>query len=941
MKYRSKLLKAGICICLSALMSGTAMLSAFATAGEDPGTVDDNDKTFPDPSSFSYDDVEVNFAKGLQYTLHFYDANKCGKRTGRLEWRADCHMEDQHIPLKQYGEDFKGINLPNSWIEEHKAELDPDGDGCLDLEGGMHDAGDHVKFGLPGSYAASTLGWGYYEFRDAYEKTGNAEHMEEILHAFCDFYLKALFYDKDGNLLAYCYQVGEGNIDHNYWLCPDLQGEHLLDFARPAYLCTQENVFKGGDSVGAAESKLENSETNAAKAKAKQTDSRASDMCGGAAAALAISYLNFKDTDPDYAKKCLKGAKDLYEMAVNSHEEDDSMKVLTRGYDGGFYESSYDYDEISWAAVWLYYCACDGDISVRNEEAYEKYITPIISIDMDTTFDNGGHPYTGWFRRIMKDTNNCWNNIWVHCWDTVWGGVFAKLAPVTNIQRDWYIFRWNCEFWSGVTHLDPGLVDTIYDQPFEWDKDPAKPEWTDFLSCSPAGFAVLNEYGSARYNTAGQLCCLVYAKEALNHEKAQDPLRFAKWAEGQMEYIMGKNPMNRPYIVGWSPTAASHPHHRAAHGSKDLNMDHPATQVHVLWGALVGGPDSKDWHRDITKDYVYNEVAVDYNAAVVGACAGLYHFFGTEDMKNQENFPPPEASYKSPEELREFVLKAAVGQDNNRSTQVLIAFTNETLLPPRYLKEAKARYYFNISELIAEGQTVDDINVEMQYDKMAANSQNEYQVKTEIVQYNDKGDCYVEMTWGDFKYYGEMDYQFAIVAPKLKVVPADEENPNERHVAIWDSTNDYSRQDLASEEALGKSLNECPEEYDRITLYVDGKHVWGVSPADAPALFDEVPGKAPNPIEAVGPAVTTAPVSTGTGKQAAKYGDVNCDNKVDVSDVVLLSRILVEDREATVTEQGLLNADVKKDGKRDPDDCTKILRYIAKIIKAEDLGTAD
>ncbi len=56
---------------------------------------------------------------------------------------------------------------------------------------------------------------------------------------------------------------------------------------------------------------------------------------------------------------------------------------------------------------------------------------------------------------------------------------------------------------------------------------------------------------------------------------------------------------------------------------------------------------------------------------------------------------------------------------------------------------------------------------------------------------------------------------------------------------------------------------------------------------------------------------------------------------------MLLSRILVEDREAKVTEQGLLNADVKKDGKRDPDDCSKILRYIAKIIKAEDLGTPD
>ena len=77
--------------------------------------------------------------------------------------------------------------------------------------------------------------------------------------------------------------------------------------------------------------------------------------------------------------------------------------------------------------------------------------------------------------------------------------------------------------------------------------------------------------------------------------------KFADWAEGQMEYIMGKNPMNRAYIVGYSKNAASHPHHRAAHGSKTLNMDEPADQTHVLWGALVGGPDEKDFHNDQTK----------------------------------------------------------------------------------------------------------------------------------------------------------------------------------------------------------------------------------------------------------------------------------------------------------------------------------------------------
>lgn len=894
MKPTLRFLKSGLCVCLSAMMLGACTLPAFASAGEDPGTVDDADKKFPDPDSFSYDDVEVDFAKGLQYTLHFYDANKCGKRTGRLEWRADCHMEDQKIPLKQYGEDYKGINLPEEWIEEHREELDPDGDGTLDCEGGMHDAGDHVKFGLPGSYAASTLGWGYYEFREAYEETGNAEHMEDILHAFCDFYLKSLYYDKDGKLLAYVYQVGEGNIDHNYWLCPDLQGEHLLDFARPAYLATEQNVFS--------------SET-----KSKQKDSRASDMCAGAAAALAINYLNFMDTDPEYAEKCLKGAKDLYEMAVNSHEENDGLEVISLGYDGGFYESSYDYDELAWAAVWLYYCECKGDISVRNEEAYDKYIMPIIAVDESVDQENNGHPYVGYMKRIIADTNNCWNNIWVHCWDTIWGGVFAKLAPVTNLERDWYIFRWNCEFWSGITHLDPGLVDTIWNKEFVWDTQPEKPEATDYLKKTPAGFSMLNEYGSARYNTAAELCCLVYAKEAQGHEKQQDPLRFAQWAKEQMEYIMGKNPMNRPYIVGWSETAASHPHHRAAHGSKTQDMDNPPDQVHVLWGALVGGPDAGDWHRDITKDYIYNEVAVDYNAAVVGACAGLYHFYGTDEMSSEENFPPPESSMKSAEEIREFILKAAVGQESNRQTQVLISFTNETLLPPRYLNEAKARYYFNIEEIFGHGQTVDDIKVDMQYDKMAAQSHNEYEVQTEIVQYNDKGDCYLEMTWAGYKYYGAMDIQFALV----------DETPNAEYDFVWDPSNDYSREGMVTEEGLGKSLNECPAEFDKITLYVDGELVWGIPPEGAPGLDGE----------------TTKPGTGNTSDSEVTYGDVNCDKSVDVADAVLLARMVAEDSTAMITAQGKLNADCKKNENLESDDVVRILQYIARLIDYSVLGT--
>ena len=46
-----------------------------------------------------------------------------------------------------------------------------------------------------------------------------------------------------------------------------------------------------------------------------------------------------------------------------------------------------------------------------------------------------------------------------------------------------------------------------------------------------------------------------------------------------------------------------------------------------LIGALVGGPcDAAGSYHDNMADYVCNEVAIDYNAGLVGAAAGLYHF---------------------------------------------------------------------------------------------------------------------------------------------------------------------------------------------------------------------------------------------------------------------------------------------------------------------------
>ncbi|MBQ7013006.1 MAG: glycoside hydrolase family 9 protein, partial [Oscillospiraceae bacterium] len=668
-------------------------------------------------------EVDVNFAKALQLSMYFYDANKCGPGItgGNLDWRGDCHVEDAAVPLIPMGEDYKGTNLSQAFIDEHRDILDPDGDGTIDVAGGMHDAGDHVKFCLPGSYAASTLGWGYYEFRDAYIDAGQQWHIEDILHWMNDYYLKCLYYDENGDVLAFCYQVGEGKIDHNYWIAPELQNENLLDFARPAYFAT--------------------------------VDTPASDMCAGVSASLAVNYLNFKDTEPDYAEESLNAAIKLYDFAVATHSEEEGNEVTSLGYDGGFYESSYDYDELAWAAVWLYECTGNYD-----------YIEDIIAVDETVTGDMGAHPYTGYLKRIIADTGNCWQNIWVHCWDTVWGGVFAKLAPITNTRRDWYIFRWNLEYWSGMGPADAanaafevpvtahkyfGPDDTLWNTTITAEEIADLPTADGaWLAKTPAGFSMLNEYGSARYDTAAQLQAMVYAKET-------GDMTFADWSYGQMQYIMGDNPMNRAYIVGYDlENGACHPHHRASHGSKTLSALEPVDQVHVLWGALVGGPDSDDFHVDDTNDYIYNEVAVDYNAGFVGASAGLYHFYGRDAGHEPDPaLPLPEEEMKG--EITEYYVEARVMQENTARSQVEITVYNDTFLPPRYVNNIKARYFFNISELLAIGQTIDDVIVEIYYDEENANTNGaSFATISEPIKWDDNGTYYVEISWEGCEFYG-------------------------------------------------------------------------------------------------------------------------------------------------------------------------------------------
>ena len=85
------------------------------------------------------------------------------------------------------------------------------------------------------------------------------------------------------------------------------------------------------------------------------------------------------------------------------------------------------------------------------------------------------------------------------------------------------------------------------------------------------------------------------------------------------------------------------------------------------------------------------------------------------------------------------------------------------------------------------------------------------------------------------------------------------------------------------------------------------------------------------------PEITTT--RGGARPEPTKWGDANLDDTVDVSDAVLLCRYLVSDKDAKISDQGIVNAGVEKAGEApNSEGVIKILKFIAKIITEDELA---
>ncbi|ORX80676.1 beta-1,4-endoglucanase, partial [Basidiobolus meristosporus CBS 931.73] len=245
----------------------------------------------------------------LNQSILFFEAQRSGRLPAnqRVKWRKSAHVEDG----KKY-----------NW----------------DLSGGYYDAGDFIKFGLPGAYAMTMLSWSLLEYPLGFQRTGQLEHMLQAIKWGLDFILKCHVERQ-----KFVVQVGDPKSDHDYWGSPEDMPKVIN---RPIYFVTPE--LPGTEPV------LE------------------------AASALASGSIVFQRYGHmEYANNLLKHARELFELGNNHRGKyqgsvDKQKKGSMLGVNEGYLSSSYD-DELVWSNLWMYKATNDTRYLGRAKASYKKF----------------------------------------------------------------------------------------------------------------------------------------------------------------------------------------------------------------------------------------------------------------------------------------------------------------------------------------------------------------------------------------------------------------------------------------------------------------------------------------------------------------------------------------------------------------------------------------
>jgi endoglucanase len=463
-----------------------------------------------------------------------------------------------------------------------------------------------------------------------------------------------------------------------------------------------------------------------------------SDLAGETAASMAAAALVFKENDQEYSKQLIRHSEELYEFADRFRGlYSDCIRDA-----GGYYRSTGYQDELIWGALWLY-----------QATGKTSYLTKAESM-FDQLKQNGEYPYK-----------------WTHAWDDKTYGSYILMDQITGNPK----YRAAAEKW-----LDYWTVGV--------------PEGR--VRYTPGGLAWLDMWGSLRYSANTSMLALIYSKYLKDKEPTQ-AARYWSFGKSQIDYMLGNNPAHTSYVIGMGDRFPQNPHHRGAHGSWSNNIGLPAKNRHILYGALVGGPDLEDRYQDDRSDYVKNEVALDYNGGFQGALAALADVYGGHI---EERFPAPEVKDE------EFFSTARINVEGDNFVEIALKIHNHSAWPARSSPKLFARYFFSLSEIPDHQDVFGKIKVTTNYNQGVQISEVKLYDKTRSI------------------YYVEADFSQAAVKPigegdSQKEIQFRLAFPNE--LGKWKIENDWSFQELVGFE-FRKS--------EKIPVFSEGEQVWGKLP---------------------------------------------------------------------------------------------------------------
>ncbi|KAK7259296.1 hypothetical protein RIF29_24900 [Crotalaria pallida] len=313
------------------------------------------------------------------------------------------------------------------------------------------------------------------------------------------------------------------------------------------------------------------------------------------AAALAAASLVFKKTDPTYSKTLARRATSVFEFADKYRGSySNGLKPIVCPFYCSY--SGYE-DELLWGAAWLH--------KATKNPMYLNYIKvngqTLGSADYDNTFG----------------------------WDNKHVGARILLSKAFLVQKVQTLHDYKGHADNFICSVIPGVSfsSTQY---------------------TPGGLLFKMNDSNMQYVTSTSFLLLTYAKYLTSAQMVVNcggtvitPKNLRAMAKKQVDYLLGDNPLEMSYMVGYGRRYPQRIHHRgsslpsiAEHPSKiqcsaGFNvMNSQSPNPNILVGAIVGGPDQYDRFPDERSDYEQSEPATYMNAPLVGALAYLAHSFG-------------------------------------------------------------------------------------------------------------------------------------------------------------------------------------------------------------------------------------------------------------------------------------------------------------------------